>query len=445
MVHEVFREVVTPKPGGVGTPTVIQHDIYRTVHGVVQGWTTAGGRPVAVVNQRSTYEHDVDSVVGFLRWGEPSLTHDVTSWKQGAAQILYTFNWFYVDDRDAGYFVSGRDPLRPADVDPNLPSWGTGSAEWRGFLPAAQHPQEVDPAQGFFISWNNKPAPKFSAADEQYGYGPVFRSQLLVAALQAQLSAHGGRVTRSQVVQAMETAATQDLDGVAVLPALLTYLKNRPEPPGVRAMLNQLQSWSNAGAHRKKASPGAAQYQSAAAVAIMDELMPQLIRAVYDRLLAAGGVGPIGSNGGATDPGYRILPMQFVNTPNSGGQHLGSAYDGGYEGYLQTTLRQLAGQHPADAFPPAITSRWCRGGPGTCGAAIDAALSRTHDALVRANGSANVASWTASSASKAAGQRMPQFDAIAFQAIGIVGQPDIDWQNRPTFQQVVQFPRHRPR
>jgi hypothetical protein len=45
--------------------------------------------------------------------------------------------------------------------------------------------------------------------------------------------------------------------------------------------------------------------------------------------------------------------------------------------------------------------------------------------------------------SKAAGQTMPQFDSIAFRALGVVGQPNIDWQNRPTFQQVVEFPHHR--
>ena len=40
---------------------------------------------------------------------------------------------------------------------------------------------------------------------------------------------------------------------------------------------------------------------------------------------------------------------------------------------------------------------------------------------------------------------MPEFDSIGFRALGLVGQPNIDWQNRPTFQQVVEFPRHRPR
>ncbi len=34
---------------------------------------------------------------------------------------------------------------------------------------------------------------------------------------------------------------------------------------------------------------------------------------------------------------------------------------------------------------------------------------------------------------------MPQLDAISFSAVGIATQPNIDWQNRPTFQQVVEF------
>jgi acyl-homoserine lactone acylase PvdQ len=445
MTHETFTEVAVPKPGGIGAPAVITHDIYLTRHGIVQGWTTAGGAPVAVVNQRSTYNHDVDSVVAFMRWGEPALTHDVTTWMQGAAQIDYTFNWFYVDDRDTGYFVSGLDPIRPKNVDPNLPTWGTGNAEWQGFLSTAQHVHETNPAQGFFVSWNNKPAPQFSAADDQYGYGPVYRSVLLVNQLKAQLASHG-KLTRSNVVTAMATAATQDLDGVTVVPQLLACLKNRPEPPGVAAMLVQLQNWVASGAHRKKAAAGDAQYDHAAAVAIDDTVIPLVIHAIYDPLLAAGGTGSVGTNGGATQEGYNILPMPFINTPNSGGAHLGSAFDAGYEGYLLKTFEQLRGQPVTSGFTAAITSTWCGGGPANCGAAIDAALEKAYSNLVTANGgSTNVASWTLSPAAASAKQTMPQFDAIQFRALGIVGQPAIDWQNRPTFQQVVSFPRHRVR
>jgi acyl-homoserine lactone acylase PvdQ len=443
MTHETFSEVAVPKPAGQGAPAVLTHDIYLTRHGVVQGWTTASGKPVAVVTQRSTYGHEVDSVVGFMNWGRPAVTHDVTSWMKGAAQIAYTFNWFYVDNRDIGYYVSGRDPVRPSYVDPSLPTWGDGRSEWQGFLSPAKHVHQVNPAQGYFVSWNNKPAPGFSAADDQYGYGQVYRSQLLTDQLRTAL-AHG-KITRARLVQVMEAAATQDLDGVKVLPLLLQEIGGRSEPAGVTAMLDQLRPWIAAGAHRKKNAAGDSQYAAASAVAISDELIPRLIRALYDPILAAGGTGGVGSTGGASTDGYAILPMQWVNTPNSGGAHLGSAYDGGYEGYLVATLQQLLGQNPVDGFGTAITSKECSGGPSTCPTAIDSALQATYDALVQANGSSDVASWTSSTASKAAGQTMPVFDAIQFRALGIVGQPAIDWQNRPTFQQVVQFPRHRAR
>ena len=444
MTKTTFTETVLPKPGGVGAPAVITHDVYTTRHGVVQGWTTAGGRPVALVSQRSTYGHEVDSVVGFLAWGRPALVHDVDSWTAQAADIAFTFNWLYVDDRDIGYYVSGRDPVRPSDVDPSLPTWGDGRSEWQGFLPAGKHVHEKDPARGYLVSWNNKPAPGFAAADDQYGYGQVYRSVLLTRQLDAAIAA--GPVTRTRVVQAMETAATQDLDGVTVLPLLLDYLGSRPEPAGVTAMLTTLRTWIATGAHRQKANASDPQYAAAAAVAISDELVPRLIRALYDPILLAGGLGGVGSTGGAETAGYAILPMQWVNTPNSGGAHLGSAYDGGYESYLVSTLQQLTGRKPIDGFGPAVTSRECTGGPATCPAAVDKALLQTYRALVTANGgSTSVSTWTASAASAAAGQTMPVFDAIQFRALGIVGQPAIDWQNRPTFQQVVQFPAHRPR
>jgi hypothetical protein len=211
----------------------------------------------------------------------------------------------------------------------------------------------------------------------------------------------------------------------------LQYLAGRPEPAGVQAMLSQLAGWIATGAHRRKAAPADAQYVDAAAVAVADELVPNLIRAVFDGLLA---------DGGTSANGYDALPMSFVDYPND---HKGSSYDGGYESYLATVLEQVRGQSPADAFGTAVTARLCGGGLSTCGAAIDAALRQTYDALVTANGSSNVASWTASTASKAAGQTMPQFDAIHYFALALIGQPDMDWQNRPTFQQVVQFPRHR--
>jgi acyl-homoserine lactone acylase PvdQ len=428
MVNENF-------PDGTG----LDHKIHLTVHGVVQGWTTAlGGKPVAVVNQRSTYNHDVDSVIGFMRWGEPALTDSAKSWMTGASEIDYTFNWFYIDNRDIAYYVSGLDPVRPSDVDPNLPTWGTGQTEWKGFLPASRHVHEINPPQGFFDSWNNKPAPGFSAADDQYGYGPVYRVQMLTGQIKHQFAIHHGKITRADLVQAMETAATQDLDGITILPAFLDAIRGRHEPAGVRQMLAALKVWHASGAHRQLSAPSDAQYEQAAAIAISDQLMPAIIKAFFDPLFAASGTNP---------NGYNVFPMTFVNEPYNGGAHLGSAYDGGWEGYMVKVLNQMMGRHVADPFSRAVTSRLCGpGGLSDCGSALDAALKSTYQALVTANGgSANVALWTADSNTVATGLTMPQYDAIGFRTLGIVGQPSIPWQNRPTFQQVVSFPAHRPR
>jgi hypothetical protein len=169
----------------------------------------------------------------------------------------------------------------------------------------------------------------------------------------------------------------------------------------------------------------------------MDQLTPAVIKAIFDPLFAAGGTN---SNG------YDVFPMGFTNTPNDGGARQGSAYDGGWEGDTQLALEQIAGQQVTDPFGSVVTSRLCgSGGLSDCGAALDAALEATYQALVTANkGSTDVAQWTADSATVAAKETMPQYDAIAFQTLGIVPQPDIPWQNRSTFQQVVSFTSHRP-
>ena len=95
--------------------------------------------------QRSTYNHDVDSVVGFLAGASRRSPMTSTRGCANANKILYTFNWFYADNNDIGYYVSGRDPIRPRNVRSEPAEWGTGRYEWRGFLPADQHVHEVDP------------------------------------------------------------------------------------------------------------------------------------------------------------------------------------------------------------------------------------------------------------------------------------------------------------
>ena len=115
MDKEEFDETALPKASGAGAPAMLKHTIYKTSHGIVQGWTTVKGKPVAIVQQRSTYNHDIDSVVGFLGFANPHLTHDAKSWMTSAAKIGFTFNWFYADDRDTATSSAGwtRSATRP--------------------------------------------------------------------------------------------------------------------------------------------------------------------------------------------------------------------------------------------------------------------------------------------------------------------------------------------
>lgn len=449
MRESVFTETAYPKPGGLGAPVVITHDIYYTnqsdpTQGVVQGWTTADdGRPVAVVNQRSTWGDEVASGVGFMRWGMPAETYDVNSWMAGASDITFTFNWFYIDTSSIAYYQSGLLPLRPSGVDPNLPTWGSGAADWEGFLDVNSHAHEIGSATGYLTSWNNKGAPMFSAADDNYSWGPVQRVLSLDQAIEQQLATHGGLLTRANLVSAMENAASVDLSGRQLLPLLLPYVSHRVETKGVHAMLNQLQQWMTAGALRRKASSSSTQYVDAAGVAIMDQLYPALTRAFFDAIFAAGGVYQV--NG--IDAGYSAFPMEFANAPEGdtgrpgSSTHYGSSYIDGFEGYDWKVLRELQGLAVKQPFSALTTSHLCGGvGLSGCGARIDAALVATYHALVAANGGGNTAAWTQDVATKNAGENMPVYDDIQFTAVGVVGQPAIDWQNRSTFQQVIEFP-----
>src|SRR5439155_13269019 len=89
------------------------------------------------------------------------------------------FNWFYTDSKHIAYYCSGLLPLRAKGWDPDLPRWGDSRYDDTGWLGFAGHPRAIDPTSGYLVSWNNKPAPSFAAADNDWGYVPVYRSQAL--------------------------------------------------------------------------------------------------------------------------------------------------------------------------------------------------------------------------------------------------------------------------
>ncbi|ASW55892.1 penicillin acylase family protein [Plantactinospora sp. KBS50] len=414
-----------------GTP-VGSYDLVslRTRYGLVAYRGTVGGTPVAYTQLRSTYRHEADSAIGFQAFNDPAAMGTPADFQASAATVGYAFNWFYVNANDTAYFNSGDNPVRPAGANPNLPTRADPAYEWVGWdpdantaqlAPAAQHPQAVN--QDYFVSWNNKQAPGYGAADGNFSFGAVHRANLLDQRVRAATAA--GKLGRSDVVRLVEEAALTDLRAENLLPELLRILDGQP---GQAANVAALRSWLADGARRVETSPGSHTYAHADAIRLFDAAWPRLVEAAF-----AGGLG--------TDLYNALVGVIQVNESPSGGQgsgaghsgakHVGSAFQYGWWGYLDKDLRSVLG----DPVSGGLGRTYCGGGDlAACRQALAGALdaAAAEPATVTYPGDGDCAAgdqWCA--------------DSIIQSPLGGITQDKISWQNRPTYQQVVSFPARR--
>ena len=169
------------------------------------------------------------------------------------------------------------------------------------------------------------------------------------------------------------------------------------------------------------------------AVAIMDKLYPRLASAI---------LGPWLSPRPNMSDGDSFAQLAGLNPPVDIPRAQGSAYDGGWEGYLQRSLQQAVNP----ALSPGYSQNFCGSGSlAACQSALLAALQGTIDAETHAYGSADPAAWTCARSNQGSGQCNPAADDIVFSPVGLENLPTMPWVNRPAFQQVVSFPAHRPR
>jgi acyl-homoserine lactone acylase PvdQ len=427
---------ITPNAGDPSPPETYTLEAQRTVHGIVYKRGTVDGQPVAFTRQRSTYFHEADSARAFSALNRPSQVQNVEDFKRVMHKVNFTFNWFYADDRDIGYFNSGDNPVRAAGADPDFPNWGTGEYDWQGwettfktadYTPFEEHPQVVN--QDYITSWNNKQAPGYDSADNQWGYGPHYRSQSLDEEIDPRI-AGAGKMSLPEAIDSMEVAGTVDLRGTQVLPLLLQVV-GTPSDPQQAAAVAVLQDWVDSGAHRIDRDQDG-QYDHTNAVQIMDAWWPKLLEAEFEPEMGTA----------FFDAVHGV--HAFDNEPNNHGQHLGSAYQDGWWGYVSKDLRRVLGQSVADGF----SRTYC--GSGSLSACRDALRQALSDAL------AVPASTLYDEDSSTSGtQRVAQcpsgksdqwcFDSVRFRPIGAITVRTIHWINRPTFQQAVEIQGHRNR
>ncbi|QIG42750.1 penicillin acylase family protein [Nocardioides anomalus] len=412
MQSDVHTETTTPNFTAPAPATTYRFQVLRTRHGIVQQRTTVKGKPVALVLQRSTYGHEVDSVLGFGLFNDPGFVHDAASFQQAAGQIDYTFNWFYADDRDISYFSSGLLPKRSKKVEPDLPHWAGRRFDWKGWLPFKKHVHQTDPQRGYLVSWNNKPAPGFAAADDTWSYGPVYRSQALEKRLQHQIRGKR-KIDLPGLVGVMAGGATADSRAAYTLPWLLKVIGKDPQLAPVTTLLK---GWLRDGAMRVDRDRNGT-YEDQAAIALFDAWWESGSRSVaYDVM---------GDRLGGL---VRKLPQGLDDHPRSG---QGSSFNGiAWYGYLSKDLRTVLGKK-VDA--PYSTGYCGQGSLAACRTTLRASLAAAVARVLSDQGKSSVNQLTYDKTQ----------DDIRANTAGIVGVRPIDWQNRPTFQQVVSFFGHR--
>ena len=361
-----------------------------TVHGPVTGYAKVGGKTVAVSRKRASFGEDILWQLPFraLTTGQ---VNSAQTMRDAMAASPFTFNVGYADDRDIAMYSAGKLPKRDKRVDPRLPTKGTGEYEWKGFLSKAQHPFQANPPSGALVNWNNRPAPGWGAADDNWSYGSVQRVRMLNDNL-AKAQTH----TLASVTSAMNAAATQDLRSVALTPVITKLLTAVPSPSArATRMLAILNEWRAAGSSRLDrdldgridAGPGPA---------IWDAFYPRLFKAAMP---VKGLQALIGTSAG----------------PSSG------FTDGGFW-YLEKDLRTINGEKLKRKF----NVRYCaNGNRAKCAAAVWKALDS-----VPGNPDALTANANA--------------ERIVFRP-GLL-QTTIRYTNRPSgIQQVISFGGHRPR
>jgi hypothetical protein len=419
------KESWTPNaidPTAAGSQTLTS---YRTAHGIVYARGKVHGKKVAFVHQRSSYMHEADSVIGFAQLNEPGVVTGPAGFKKAVSNINFLFNWAYIDSEHIAYALSGAMPQRAQGTSPDFPVLGTGKFDWKGFnpttqlatyLPFSKHPQAIDPR--FLVSWNNKQAPGWAAADDKYDYGPVFRSQMISDKVRAHTKGTK-RMTITQLIQAMEEPATQDLRGVKLLPVIFKAIGN-PKSPQLRKALATLRTWQKHGAHRRDLNRDGVDEETPA-IKLMDAWYPKLLEGEFKPVLGR--------------KAYEMLEVMVPTGNVAGGSPRAPDYDDGWYSYVVKDLRALVGPKPKWPW----SRVYCGGGSlKKCRAMLQqtlAAATKVSAKQLYGGGNKDCASDAQPSCYD---QNRPS------QTSGIELGP-FPFQNRPTFQQVVTLTQKLPR
>lgn len=385
---KIRTELITNEDGGT-----IKYKVRRTVHGPVVATATVKGDPVAISQERTTWMREPDLLVAFGMWTNKT-TDTEAEFAEGVEVFPMSFNILYADSDQTAYYYGGIQMLRADGVDARLPSWGTGKWEWIGQMSEEGRPRMVDPAQGWFANWNNKPSVGWDGSASST-WGPAHRVRLLINGMEA----HDGTFTMSDVVEVAATAATQDAYAVQLWPLLSGSIT--PSSPAEVAAFAAVEDWVASGAHRTDEDRDEVQ-DSSTAVATWDTMINNLLGRVF------------GDELGTLDGwGFNALD----DAPNSNG----SSYFFSFPDYLLNLVNGHADKYSRD-YCDIIDSETAE----TCAAQTQGAFSEAVS-ILETNLGPVPATWEW------------EADYIEFAEFGAATAPDFPWQNRGTWNHILEL------
>ena len=164
--------------------------VLRTRDGPVVSASPSAG--VAFSIRFASWNRETGTLTGLAQLGGD---HSLPQFRRSMSLITTLFNFLYADRAgNVAYFGDGLVPIEPsfATVDPRLPALGNGTQQWKGFVPFADMPHSVNPAQGYLDNWNTKPSQQAFYQQNQGDdyWGTIFRSSLI-----SQLAAASTHIT----------------------------------------------------------------------------------------------------------------------------------------------------------------------------------------------------------------------------------------------------------
>jgi penicillin amidase len=138
----------------------------------------------------ASWDREGGTLTGFSQLGGDV---NLSQFEHSMSLITTLHNFLYADQKgNIAFFGDGLVPIEPSytSVDPRLPAMGNGSQQWSGYVPFADMPRSINPAQGFLDNWNTKPSARLyyqqNSGDEYWG--TIFRSSRIAQLLQASKS-----------------------------------------------------------------------------------------------------------------------------------------------------------------------------------------------------------------------------------------------------------------